>query len=696
MAQAISLQDSVQFLRGVGPARANEFASLGIRTIGDLIEHFPFRHEHRPKSQPIGTLSELGAPATLIGELRRVRERKLPDKHVIHAEILDATGRCFLRWFNSPYLADRLGNGVIVRVTGRLEAVRDCAGMTNPQTQILAPDADPFSQDEEQYEPVYPATGKLSSQDIRRALRPILHAAADQVEEILPEGLRTLRRLPPRRTAILRIHEPTSADDAEHARRRLAYDEFLVMQLAMRMRRRSRGRRKDAPVITTTPRIDERIRARLPFALTAGQEEAVRAIRSDLASPQPMNRLLQGDVGCGKTVVALYAALSTVANGAQAAILVPTEILARQHFEKTSAFLAGSQVRIVLLTGELSASARRDALGRIRRGEADLVIGTHALIEGDVRFRRLALVVIDEQHRFGVAQRHALRGKGPAPHTLVMTATPIPRSLAMTVFGDLDVTVIPDRPPGRRAVATSLVPPSQQDRAWRDVRERLSAGEQAFIVYPLVEESESLPLKAATQELERLSAGPLSGLALGVVHGRMRSDEKDRVMTDFRDGRIRALLATTVIEVGVDVPEATLMIVEHAERFGISQLHQLRGRVGRGDRPATCLLMTGSDAPSETALTRLRVLCETDDGFRIAEEDLRLRGPGELLGTRQHGLPAFKAADVARDLDLLQSSRDDAASVLEADPGLGHPEHDALRRCVLAKYADALAYVDVG
>jgi ATP-dependent DNA helicase RecG len=563
----------------------------------------------------------------------------------------------------------------------------------NPRFEVLDAGKDPLADDQDRFEPVYPACADLDSRAIRRLISGLLPSVAGGLIEVLPEGLRAKRALPPRRTAYLRAHCPTRLEDAEIARRRLAYDELLLLQMVIQLVRARRRANRSATPVQVTELIDRRIRARFPFRFTAGQEAAVASITADLRESRPMNRLLQGDVGSGKTAVALYAALAAIAQRLQVALLAPTEVLAEQHFDKVRQYLEGSRVRLDLLTGGTPMRRRPEILRGARSGELDLLIGTHALIEESVSFGRLGLVVIDEQHKFGVAQRASVRGKGASPHCLVMTATPIPRTLAMTLFGDLDVATIADRPPGRRPVKTRRVRSAEMNRVWGFVRARLSERERGYVVYPAVEESDALPLRAAATEMERLRGGPLAGYEIALLHGRMGADEKERVMGAFRRGEVQVLVSTTVIEVGVDVPEATMMIVEQAERFGLSQLHQLRGRIGRGDRESHCILV--SDAVDENACARLEVLCSTDDGFRIAEEDLRLRGPGEVLGKRQHGLPELKIADPLRDLELLEAARDDAAALIARDPKLCDRSHAGLRQALVRRFGSFLPVVEL-
>ncbi len=686
------LDTPVQYVRGVGPARARALAAVGVITAGDLIEHYPLRYDVHPPSQAVGTLV-LDQTATVVGEIRSVRRRGWSRDTTVTATVEDATGRCQVRWYHSPHLADKLRPGQIIRLTGKVGQYRDQASFANPTFGIIEDDQDPLAHDAACFEPVYPASASLGSRQIARIVRGVLPAVAEQIPETLPSWVRQRRQLPPRRTAIERYHHPTQAEDIEIARRRLAYDELLMMQLAVQAKRHHAATSQHAIPLRVTEKVDQRIRARFPFALTPGQKSAVADIVADLAGDRPMCRLLQADVGAGKTAVAVYAALVAIANRQQAAILAPTEILAEQHHAKVARYLEGSRVRIGYLVGRQAKAKRQTLLKRIAAGEIDLIVGTHALLSEGVKFSSLALAVVDEQHRFGVTQRAAIRRKGRVPHYLVLTATPIPRTLAMTVFGDLDVSVIKDGPPGRGEVETRLVQPDRAADAWSFVRQNLRDGQRAFVVYPLVEESVTLPLKAATSEVERLRGGELSGFKLGLLHGRMRSAEKERVMTAFRQGRLDVLVATTVVEVGVDVPEATVMVIQHAERYGLSQLHQLRGRIGRGKRKSYCLLM--GEARTEEAAARLQTLVRTQDGFRIAEEDLRLRGPGELLGRQQHGLPAFKVARLVEDLELLEAARDDAAQIVRQDPNLQEARHHALRAAVIARFGDTLALADV-
>jgi len=709
---ADGLDKPVQYVRGVGPHRASLLAGLGIQTVYDLIHYYPFRHEFQDRPQPIDTLV-LDAPATIIGVVQRVRFRPIRKRGLdssVQADLMDATGRARIVWFNMAYLRDRLAPGQILRLHGKVGVDRDEAQLINPSIEWLDAEADPASWNTTRLLPVYRACEGLSSALIGRWVREALDEALSAIDEPLPAAILCDRAFPPRREAIACMHRPTDETQLAAARARLAYEELFLMQSAIALQRQWSDRHGRAPQLVTTPKIDERIRRRFPFALTEAQDRALAAIVADLNRDRPMARLLQGDVGSGKTVVALYAALVAVANRHQCAILAPTSVLAAQHFRNIEKYLAGSRVRRCLITGKTPRAQRTRCLTEAAAGRMDLVVGTQALLEENIRFASLGLVIVDEQHKFGVAQRAAMKGArvqgngggqrgGDSrawlmPHYLVMTATPIPRTLSMTVFGDLDVSIIDKLPPGRQPIHTRLVGPSDEAEAWLDVRRRIAAGEQAYIVYPLVEESDSLDLKAATAELDRVRRDLLPGARVGLLHGRMKKNDKQKVMDDFAAHRLDALVATTVIEVGVDVPNATVMVVEHAERYGLSALHQLRGRVGRGCKPSVCLLM--SDSGGSTARQRLEVLCATNDGFRIAEEDLRIRGPGELLGTRQHGYPELRVASLVDDVELLMQARDDAAALLAEDPRLNASAHAGLRAELRRRFRDKVAFIDVG
>jgi len=688
-----SLDDEVQFLAGVGPRRAVLFKQLGVLTVGDLLEYVPLRHERR-ENRTVENLDE-GMVATIIGQIKNVNVRRGRRGSTVSATFTDNTGRCSLCWFNAGWMADRLTPGMIIRATGRVTSYKDRPQLVNPRFTVLPDDAQPVDESlPAEFEPIYPATADLSTRMIAKIISSNLDRLLPLVREWHCEAYFAQRKLAPRQWAIEAVHRPRSELDLARARRRLAYDELLLMQLAVSLARRHRRDCAAARPLQWTEEIDQRIRRRFPFRLTAGQDRAVKTIVKDLLGVRPMNRLLQGDVGCGKTVVALYAALVTVASRCQAAIMAPTELLAEQHYRSVERYLAGSRVRHALLTGKTPAPARRDLLRRIEEGEVDIVVGTHALIQEDVRFGRLGLVVVDEQHRFGVRQRATIRSKGPAPHYLVMTATPIPRTLAMTVFGDLDVVSIDELPPGRAPVRTRVVDQASQGAAWQFVRSRLDQGEQAFVVYPLIDESDKIELKAATTEHARLAKEVFPDRSVGLLHGRLKPEQREKVMADFTAGRTSVLVATTVVEVGIDVPNATCMVIEHADRYGLSQLHQMRGRIGRGSKPGYCLLMTDSAGAEDNE--RLAVLTRTTDGFRIAEEDLRLRGPGEMLGTRQHGLPELRVANLIDDADLLRLAQRDAADIVPRDPQLRLPEHGMLRNLLSRRYRDSLGLLDVG
>jgi ATP-dependent DNA helicase RecG len=686
------LRQGVHTLRGVTELRLEQLHRLGILTVGDLFFHFPRSYEDLTDYRAIAALAE-GSIQTVRGEVVEIPDgRYLPDGRCVVSVVISDDGKHCLEgvWFNQRGAASRFRYGQRVAFSGKPKWFRDHWQMSNPRVQSLDGETDGA----QSVVPVYPLTEDLRPERLRSLMRQAVERFAGHLPEVLPPSLREQQRLPEAARAIELVHFPERLDEAKLGRRRFVYEEFLLLQLALGLRRRELRDRQRAPKLPVTPEIDARIRRLFRFRLTADQDKAVSDVCRDLAGDRPMQRLLQADVGAGKTAVAVYALLVTVANKHQAVLMAPTEVLARQHWLTLEGYLAKSRVRRLLLTGGLTAKKRREALVAIRAGEVDLVVGTQALVQEDVQFARLGLVVIDEQHKFGVNQRARVKRLGVDPHYLVMTATPIPRTMALTVFGDLDVTVMRQLPPGRKPVRTRALHASQRESLYKQLRQELAQGRQGFVVCPLVEESEALDLKAAAQTYEDLQAGPLHEFRLGLLHGRMDEDAKADVMARFRKREIDLLVCTSVVEVGVDVPNATLMVVEHAERFGLSQLHQLRGRVTRGTLPGQCWLF--ADPTNAEASERLRAFTRLADGFALAEEDARLRGGGQLFGTRQHGLGELRLGDVLADAELLQLARKDAFALVAADAGLRRPEHAALRQAVLERYGKTLDLAEIG
>ncbi|HEX3601337.1 MAG TPA: ATP-dependent DNA helicase RecG, partial [Lacipirellulaceae bacterium] len=543
--------------------------------------------------------------------------------------------------------------------------------------------------------PLYPLTEGLSQYQVRKMVASALELCGPVLEEVFSEALLQQYDLMPLAEALPAIHSPQNTEEFERARRRFVYQELFILQLAVVARRWQQQVGFRAPPLVATADINARIERLFPFEWTAGQRAAVAEVAADLGNETPMNRLLQGDVGSGKTVVAVYAMLLCVARGYQAALMAPTEILARQHAATLASLLKASRVRYLLLVGGMNAKQRDEALAAIAAREIDLVIGTHAIVQEDVRFAKLGLVVIDEQHKFGVKQRAALRQGDQSPHYLVMTATPIPRTITMTLFGDLDVTTLRDMPPGRQEVRTYVVGPAEQAKWWHFVRGKLQAGRQAYVVAPLVDESENIAAASVAEAFERLSNGELAAFRVGIIHGRMSPLEKEEAMANFHAGKTQVLVSTSVIEVGVDVHNACIMVIDSPERFGLAQLHQLRGRVGRGKLAGFCAVMIGEEL-SDQAKQRLDAFAATTDGFALAEMDFQLRGPGDLFGTQQHGLPPLRIADLRRDQVILEEARRDAKQLFAADPGLKSSDHARLRRQMLTRYGNALDLSDVG
>jgi ATP-dependent DNA helicase RecG len=680
-------------LPGATPARRERLGRLGLRTVGDLLYHFPRAYEDLTDVRAIADLAP-GKVQTVRGEVVDIPDgRSLADGRCVVSVVLSDDGQHILEgvWFNQPNAAGRFRFGQWLSFSGKPKRYRDRWQMGNPRVQALDGKEGAGGPG---VVPVYPLTEDLRPEQLRPLIGRALDLYADNLVEVLPDDLRRQRGWPGVAEALRTVHFPPSPGAAALARRRFVYEEFLVLQVALMLRRREVRDRRRAPVLATTPAIDAHIRRLFPFKLTADQDQAVADVCRDLAVERPMQRLVQADVGAGKTAVAVYALLVAVANKYQAALMAPTEVLARQHARTLEQYLAHSRVRRLLLTGALTPRERREALDALRTGTIDLVAGTQALVQEDVQFARLGLVVIDEQHRFGVHQRARVRQLGVDPHYLVMTATPIPRTVALTVFGDLDVSVIRELPPGRQPVVTRWKAAGERAQVYEAVRRGLSQGRQGYVVCPLVEESATLDVKAAAETHADLQAGPFRDFKLGLLHGRQDEGAKEAAMERFRNREIDLLVCTSVVEVGVDVPNATLMVVEHAERFGLSQLHQLRGRVSRGTVAGECYLF--AHPATDEARARLRALLRTSDGFALAEEDVRLRGVGEFFGARQHGLGELRFGSLVADADLLSQARRDAFDLVAADAHLARPEHVALRAAVWQRYGETLHLAEVG
>ncbi len=667
------LATPLQYLKGVGPRRAADLARAGLVTLEDLLYRFPLRYEDRSHLASIASLKP-GRTVSIAGRVLScgLRSTRRPGFKIFEAAVEDASGTIRVSWLNQPFLRDVFATGQHVVLFGTVE-MRGHGGLqlTNPQYELLdEEDADTIHTG--RIVPVYERAGSVTPKMQRRIVYEALQRLPDDLPDTLPEPVRLRSNLPSRRASLTGTHFPPSDEPmarlnqfAAPAQRGLIFEEAFLFQMGLLARRRSAAAERKPSVVIVDDRIRAAARAVLPFKLTGGQRQSLKEIVDDMQRAAPMNRLLQGDVGAGKTIVALLAALVAMENGLQVAFMAPTEILAEQHFLNISRLLQQSRFRVALLTGATGAVKRREQLAEVEAGTLHLIVGTHALVQGDVRFKQLGLVVIDEQHRFGVLQRASLRTKGLRPDVLVMTATPIPRTLALTLYGDLDVSLIRDLPPGRLPVRTIAKPESRRDEIHAFVRQQLEAGRQVYVIYPLVEESAKIDLKAATEMADTLGAQVFPDFHVGLLHGRMKAEGKERVMKAFAAGELQLLVSTTVVEVGVDVPNASVMVVEHAERFGLSQLHQLRGRVGRDRHQSFCCLLYQSPL-SDDARERLKAMTETTDGFDIAERDLLLRGPGDFFGTRQAGVPTFRVIDLVRDRELLETARREAAGWLDA------------------------------
>jgi ATP-dependent DNA helicase RecG len=690
--QRLFLDTPVTYLKGVGPARAEALRRLGIVTAGDLLYHVPHRYEDATTVAPISSL-EPGMHGTVIGTV--ISKGIIPTRkglRIFQAVLRDDSGMIEVSWPGQPFLDRAISKGDVLLVTGNVRFFH--GRQLQPREHVNLGDEAATTMGGRVLS-VYPATEGLSFKQIRSIVDAHLDALLPLVTEYLPPDIVLGADVPDIATALRLVHRPASIAEAMRGRARLAFEELFFVHV-LHQRAKDLAREKRAGIRFSNKReLTTRLRESLPFQLTGAQVRSIREIFADMCSDRRMQRLLQGDVGSGKTVVALFAALLAIENGYQAAIMAPTELLAEQHRESMTRLLAPLGIEPLLITGSLPARERKAAAARLATSEPLLAVGTHALVQQATQFANLGFAAIDEQHRFGVEQRKALAGKGEFPDVLLMSATPIPRSLALTLYGDLDLSMLDERPPGRQPITTALRRESARSRVLQFVDRQVELGRQAYIVYPVIEESEKTDLKAATTMFETLSTagGPFSHRRMALLHGRIPSDERDDIMRRFRDRQIDILVATTVIEVGIDIANATVMVVEHPERFGLSQLHQLRGRVGRGAEESYCILL--GDVSPDVA-ERLNIFVRTEDGFEIAREDLRLRGMGDLFGERQSGVPTFRIADPLRDEVLNESARTAAERLLARDPDLTRTEHAALRRVLGDRYAKSLELFRVG
>lgn len=720
------LETEVQYVKGVGPRVAALYKKVGVETAEDLMFHLPRRYQDRRNIPPIAK-ARPGEVVTIKGRVRRVEARTIGGGRVLLKAIIeDSSGAIALTWFNQPWIRKQLEEVEQVIAYGLVKEGANLHEMTSPEWEGIETDddGDAFAQ----IVPVYPLTEGLQQKTARKAAAAVLDTFLHSVQEPLPQALLNGQKLREIQWCLRQIHHPESEESRIQARRRIVFEEFLYMQLELAMRRAATqqelgikfpiaeletgnfsiptghsdtGKNQRTASIGTPQDLFfdvesekregeplwDQINRMLPFTMTGAQNRVVREVMGDMALPHPMNRLVQGDVGSGKTAVAAACMLAAVRSGYQCALMAPTEILAEQHFKNLKKYFEPLGIQVELLVGKLGSRDRKSAYQRIETGAVQIAVGTHAIIQEGVNFQSLGFVVVDEQHRFGVLQRKAIRDKGFGnPDVLVMTATPIPRTLTMTIFGDLDISVIDELPPGRKAIKTYHKRPFERESVYNKVKELVALGRQAYVVCPMVSENEKMLAQAAEELYKQLSAGAFAEYRVGLLHGQMKSAMKDEVMDSFRRGEIDILVATTVIEVGVDVPNASVMVIEDANRFGLAQLHQLRGRVGRGDTQSFCILV--SDGKSDDVMRRMDVMVATTDGFRIAEEDLELRGPGNIAGTEQSGSLDFKVADLLQDSKLLETARQAAMRIIEADPNLSGAEWTKVRHKIRQRRSD--------
>lgn len=707
---ALQLSSSIQYLKGIGPRRAGVLAPAGIRFIEDVLYFFPRRYQDRSRLVPIEAL-ELGKVATVQAEITSVNARRgfRSRFDVLEASVADDTGRIFAVWFNQPYLRKYFKVGERLILYGKVELYRDRIQMASPEFEIVGSDmADVLSAN--RIVPVYSLPQGISQKVFRKIVKRVLDECISQLAEVLPFDIRSRHNLGNIAKSLINIHFPESDGARLDAYNRLSYEEFFLYQIPLILRKLKRREKKGIAFPIAEPLLDAFLGS-LPFELTDSQRNVLAEIKHDMRQPFCMQRLLQGDVGSGKTVVATIAALAAASSGYQTAFMVPTEILAGQHYEIIKNQLAGfghksypdgyrqvtshkQKIKIGLITGSLKEKEREKILKEIKDGKIDIVIGTHALIQEDVDFKRLGLIVVDEQHKFGVSQRALLSKKSLNPDILIMTATPIPRTLSMTLYGDLDVSVINELPKGRKKVETKALDLANKDEAYGFVRAQIKAGRQAFVICPLIEENPKLELASAKALYREFSQKIFRDLRVGLIHGRLKKLEQEKVMQEFRDGKCDILVATTILEVGIDIPNATVMLIEHAERFGLSQLHQMRGRIGRGEHESYCLLLT--EPNTEDAQARIKAFVAYSDGFKIAEEDLKIRGPGEFFGERQSGLTELKIADPLKQFHLLKSAREEAMKLLGADAKLSARPNAEIKKQLYKRFPGFEKFMMVG
>lgn len=693
----LKMDTPIQYVKGVGPKISSLLARKSIRSVGDVLHYYPRAYEFHHRVGAITDL-EAGTICSVQGMVALYREIPMgkSSRRIHEVVIQDKTGRLALKWFRSPFKGyfSQFKPGKTVSVSGLVKIYRGVREIHHPDVFFDSPD-----NFEEALVPVYSETEGLNQKMLRKIVHEVIAQTVPQIDESLPEWILSQHKLPGLRESMIKVHSPGDGDPEvwkefkDPHQRRLIFEEFFWLEISLAQARAGYVAETAQP-FKALLKMATQLRKSLPFELTGDQEKTLAEITRDLLKPHPMNRLVQGDVGSGKTIVAFMTAALAIENGFQVAMMAPTEILAEQHYQKAKAQLGPLGVNVVLLSGGMTEKESNFAKKEIRAGTFQMVIGTHALIQGDVDFKNLGLAIIDEQHRFGVKQRAILKQKGMSPHFLIMTATPIPRTLAMTVYGDLDVSIIRELPKGRQPITTKVANEKQRRSLYSFLELELKKGHQVYVVYPLVEETEKMDLKDATH-MAGVLADEFKDFKVGLLHGRMNSDEKEDLMRNFKAGKIHVLVSTTVIEVGVDVPNATVMVIEHAERFGLSQLHQLRGRVGRGSQKSYCILVSGY-AKGEDARRRLEVMTQTQDGFKIAEEDLAIRGPGEFLGTRQSGLPGFRFANLVRDVEILAEAKATAFELLEKDPDLKDPKNLLIRQAVIEGKRSQLALINVG